>query len=239
MRPATILHTADVHLGTGTAGANGYEERCFARAIDLAIDAEVDAVLVAGDLFDHARVPDDLLEWTAKQLDRAGRPVVLLVGNHDALHEASVHHRFGGPDRCAQVQLLDDPQGSMVEIPDTDVVVWGRAMIEHEPSFRPLDGIPSKPEGKWGVVAGHGLVMPDERPSHHGSPITPSELSSVEWDYIALGHFHGHRVLQESPAPAIYPGATSSSVKGEPGVVIVSFTPDTGTAFEWTALSLE
>jgi exonuclease SbcD len=239
MRSATVLHTADVHLGTGTAGEDGYEERSFARAIDLAIDADVDAVLVAGDLFDHARVSEELLGWTAKQLDRAERPVILLVGNHDTLHDASVHHRFGAPTRCAQVSLLDDPQGSMVDVEGTDIVVWGRAMIEHERNFRPMAGIPPKPEGKWGIVAAHGLVLPDEGPTHHGSPITPSELAGVEWDYVALGHLHGHRVLQESPVPAVYPGATARSLKGEPGVVLVSFAAESGTTFEWVALTLE
>jgi DNA repair protein SbcD/Mre11 len=189
MRSATVLHTADVHLGTGTAGEDGYEERSFARAIDLAIDANVDAVLVAGDLFDHARVSEDLLGWTAKQLDRAERPVILL--------------------------------------------------IEHERNFRPMAGIPPKPPGKWGIVAAHGLVLPDEGPTHHGSPITPSELAGVEWDYVALGHLHGHRILQESPVLAVYPGATARSLKGEPGVVLVSFAPESGTTFEWVALTLE
>jgi DNA repair protein SbcD/Mre11 len=238
MRPATILHTADVHLGTGTAGEHGYEERCFARAIDLAVEMDVDAVLVAGDLFDHARVAEDLLAWTAKQLDRAERPVVLLVGNHDTLHDTSVHHRFGAPERCAQVQLLDDPAGSVVEVPNTDVVVWGRAMVEHEPGFRPLAGIPPKPDAKWGIVAGHGLVQPDERPTHHSSPIARSELAAVDWDYVALGHFHGHRVMQESPVLAVYPGATASSLKGEPGVVVVNLGPGSPPTFEWMALAL-
>lgn len=239
MRPATIVHTADVHLGTGTAGENGYEERRFARAIDFAIDAAVDAVLIVGDLFDHARVPEELLAWTAKQLDRAERPVILLVGNHDALHDTSVHYRFDSMQRCARVELLDDPAGSMVTVPGTDLVVWGRALIEHEPAFRPLAGIPPKPNAKWGIVAGHGLVLPNDNPTHHGSPITPSELAAVEWDYIALGHLHGHRVLQESPVPAVYPGATASSLKGQPGVVVVNFATETGTTFEWVPLTIE
>lgn len=239
MRPATILHTADVHLGTGTAGPNGYEERCFSRAIDLAIEAAVDAVLIVGDLFDHARVPEELLAWTAKELDRAERPVILLVGNHDTLHESSVHHRFSAESRCAQVQLLDNPEGSVVPVPDTDVVVWGRAMIEHEPAFRPMAGIPPRPSDKWAIVAAHGLIVADDRPSHHGSPITPSELATVSWDYIALGHFHGHRVLQEAPVPALYPGATARSLKGEPGVVLVSLVPGSAANFEWTALSVD
>jgi DNA repair exonuclease SbcCD nuclease subunit len=236
MRPTRLLHTADVHLGTGGAGPDGYEERAFARAIDLAIEADVDSLLIAGDLFDHARVPEDLLRWTAVQLDRAERPVVLLAGNHDALHGVSVHRRFRAAERCAQVVLLDDPDGSIVEVPGTDAVVWGRAMIEHEPRFHPLAGIPAKPEGRWAVVAGHGLAMPDDQPTHHSSPITRSELAAIEWDYVALGHHHGYRVLSEAPCPAVYPGATSRSRKGQAGVVVVDFSPGSGTAFEWVAL---
>jgi len=237
MRPATILHTADVHLGTGSAGEQGYEERCFSRAIDLAIEVDVDGILISGDLFDHSRVPEDLLAWTAKQLDRAERPVILLVGNHDSLHDTSVHHRFGAPERCAQVTMLDDPDGSIVEMPGTDIVVWGRAMLEHEPAFRPLAGVPEKPADRWGIVAGHGLVLPDERPTHHGSPIAPSELAAIDWDYIALGHFHGHRVFNDASVPAVYPGATARSRQGEPGVVLVEFRAPSGATIEWVPAS--
>src|SRR3974390_2108423 len=139
---------ADVHLGNGNGGAGGPEAVAFGRAIDLAIESDVDGILIAGDLFDHGRVPDDLLAWTAKELDRAERPVVLMVGNHDVLNEASVHNRFRGPERCANLVLLDDPDGSVVEMEGTDVVVWGRAMREHEPKHRPLAGIPDEPEGR-------------------------------------------------------------------------------------------
>jgi DNA repair exonuclease SbcCD nuclease subunit len=233
------MHTADVHLGTGSGGPDGFEERAFARAIDLAIEADVAGVIIAGDLFDHARVPDELLDWTAKELDRVARPVILLVGNHDTLHQASVHHRFRAPERCAQVALLDDPGGSVTEIPGTDVVVWGRAMTEHSRAFRPMAGIPAKPDGKWGVIAAHGLALRDDRPTHHASAITPAEIAEVEWDYVALGHHHGYRVLREAPRPAVYPGATSCSRRGEPGVVLVSFSAGAGTAFEWRGLAPE
>src|SRR5438309_973872 len=106
MRPTTLLHIADVHLGLNNAPEGGLEERAFAAAMDLAIEADVDAVLVVGDLFDHARVSDDLLAWTAKELARVERPVVLLVGNHDALDGDSVHHRFRVAERCPNVILV-------------------------------------------------------------------------------------------------------------------------------------
>jgi DNA repair exonuclease SbcCD nuclease subunit len=238
MRPVKLLHTADVHLGLSAAGLDGLEERSFEAAIDLGLDLDVDALLIAGDLFDHARVSDDLLEWTAKQLDRLNKPVVLLVGNHDPLDRESVHLRFGAAERCEQVLFLDNPAGSTVELPDLELVVWGRAMEEHAPSFRPLEGIPAKPEGRWAVVAGHGVTMAHDRPTHHGSPIAPAEIDAVDWDYIALGHHHGHKVVRDAPVPAIYPGAIARSSHGQPGVVVVDFVPGGGAMWAWQGLAV-
>ncbi|MBV8985633.1 MAG: metallophosphoesterase [Acidimicrobiia bacterium] len=238
MRPVTLLHIADVHLGLNSAPDGGLEERAFAAAMDLAIDADVDAVLIVGDLFDHTRVSDDLLAWTAKELARVERPVVLLVGNHDALDDNSVHHRFRVVERCPNVILVADPDGELVEVPGTDVVVWGRGMVRHERAYKPLAGVPEKPADRWGVVAAHGLVLRDDRPSHHSSPMRPAELDAIEWDYVALGHHHGYDVIREAPTPVVYPGATARSLRGEPGAVVVRFSEDAGTGFEWVPLAV-
>src|SRR5262245_46555394 len=235
-RPATLLHTADVHLGLGDGGPGGREARAFSRAIDLAVDRGVDALLIAGDLFDHARVSEELLAWTAKELDRAGRPVVLLTGNHDNLNDASIHHRFQVERRCGNAILLDDPAGSVVAVPGTDIVVWGRALVEHEPRYRPLARVPAKPAGAWGVVAGHGLVLRRDRRSHHCSQILPSEIAAIDWDYIALGHHHAHVVFRDPPRPALYPGATAYSSGGRAGVVLVDFAAESGATYAWVAL---
>ncbi len=198
-RAATILHTSDCHL----AGYNGgREEPAFAKAIDLALREQVAAVLITGDLFDHACVPDSLLDWTVAQLDRLALPVVMIPGNHDVFDERSVHHRFTVSDRCANVQFIDAPEGRLVEIPGTDVVVWGRAMPEHEPDFRPLTGLPPRPTDRWSIAVGHGLVMDNDEPTFRSSPIYESDLAAVHWDYVALGHIHRYSVLRDEPTPA-------------------------------------
>ncbi len=195
-------------------------QRAFAAAIDLSIELDVDLVLITGDLFDHSRVRDPILEWTAEQLDRAQRPVVLIVGNHDSLNEASVHHRFAASSRCRQVHFLDDPDGATVEVPGTDVLVWGRAMVEHEPSFRPLQGYPGRVDGRWCVVAAHGLALRYEMDLGRSSPILVEDIDTLDADYVALGHVHAHQVVRDVPL-TVYPGATADSRRGQPGCVVV------------------
>ena len=234
-RPASLLHTSDVHLDRDDGG---HHQQAFAAAIDMAIETDVDAVLIVGDLFDHARVRDDILEWTADQLDRLERPVVLLVGNHDALHEQSVHHRFEAGSRCKDVLFLDDPDGSMVEVPGTDIVVWGRAMVEHEPAFRPLAGSPPRRQGMWNIIAGHGLVIVDDTESHRSSPIYPSSFDGLDCDYVALGHLHEHAVVHTRPL-VCYPGATARSRQGQAGCVIVDFAHGAPAALRWVPLLTE
>jgi exonuclease SbcD len=233
-RPATVLHTSDCHLG-GSGRLDGREERAFRAMVDLAIAEAVDVVLLAGDLFDHARVPDETLDFAADQLARLACPVVLLVGNHDTFHDRSVHHRFDVATRCPQVLFLDDPEGSSVAVPGTDVVVWGRAMVEHEPAYRPFAGLPARPTDAWAIAAGHGLIVPAAT-SERSSTIPPADLDAVDWDYVALGHVHEHRVVREAPTPACDPGATAMSRQGEPGVVLVDFTPPAGASLRWTPL---
>jgi len=201
----------------------------------LARDAAVDAVLIAGDLFDSARVTDETLAWTADQLDAVGRPVVVIPGNHDVYGDRSPFHRLDLAASCPRVHLIDDVDGRLVELPGIDVVVWGRAMAEHEPGYRPFAGLPAAPEGRWTIAVGHGLVM-DDGPSHRSSPIFARDLAAVDWDYVALGHVHTYDEVRDAPTPARYPGATVASRDGEAGVVLVDFVPGAGARPRWVAL---
>lgn len=235
-RPATLLHTSDCHLGTVAGSLDAREERAFAAMVELAIAEGVDLVLLAGDLFDHARVDDATLAFAADQLDRLPCPVVLLAGNHDVLHpDRSVHHRFDVANRCRQVQFLDEHDGSTVAVPGTDIVVWGRAMAEHEPSYRPFAGLPARPADAWAIAAGHGLVV-DSSTTGRSSTISPDDLDAVDWDYVALGHVHAHRIVREAPVPVCYPGATAWSHEGRAGVLLVDLVPGLGAQPRWTPL---
>jgi len=227
-----VLHTSDVHLGTSPEGR---EEAAFERAIACALDERVDAVLIAGDLFDHVRVSDETLRWAAAELGKLHCPVVVIRGNHDVFDGKSIYERLMTVAPLEHVQVIADHDGCIVEIPGTDVVVWGRAMLEHEPGYRPFAGLPEPPADRWTIATGHGLVLEDG-PASRSSPIFASDLAAVTWDYVALGHVHAYLEVRDLPTPVRYPGATATSRNGTPGVVLVDFIPGTGARPRWVGL---
>lgn len=97
-----ILHTADWHLGKRLDSIYRLEEQKLVlnEICEIADTQDVDAVIVAGDLFDAFNPPVeaiDLLYKTLKRLTKNGkRPVIAIAGNHDS------PNRIDSPDPLAR-----------------------------------------------------------------------------------------------------------------------------------------
>ncbi len=95
-----ILHTADWHLGKRLESISRHEEQIIVlEEIErLADEHAVDAVVIAGDLFDTFNPPNesiDLLYRTCKNLSKNGtRPVIAIAGNHDSPERVEVPEHF-------------------------------------------------------------------------------------------------------------------------------------------------
>lgn len=97
-----ILHTADWHLGKRLEHFNRLEEQneVLAEICEIAEDQQVDAVIIAGDLYDTYNPSTeaiDLFYRTLKRLSNNGnRLVVAIAGNHDS------PERIEAPDPLAR-----------------------------------------------------------------------------------------------------------------------------------------
>lgn len=94
-----LLHTSDWHLGRSFHGASLHREQAaFIDAIvDLTVASQVDAVIIAGDLFDRAVPPLDavgLFDDAIARLRSTGATIVAISGNHDSAPRVSVHDRL-------------------------------------------------------------------------------------------------------------------------------------------------
>ena len=230
-RPLKLLHTADVHLGLDLDPARAATG--FRGAIDLAIAHAVDAVIIAGDLFDHSRVTAADVEFAAAQINRLAVPCVLLPGNHDQFDERSVYRRFDLGGLCPGLRLLLEPEGEQFTFDTLDLTLWGRAMVDHHPGFHPLDGSPNRGGHGWHVALAHGFHVPAGYDTDRSSPIRGEEIAELGWDYLALGHVHRFRDCSAGATMACYPGAPFTYEPGSDGeAVLVHLHPQHGVSME-------
>src|SRR4051812_200146 len=104
-----LLHTSDVHLdGSPRPLAS------FTTVVDEVINQDVDVMIIAGDLFDHARMQDDAINDTIEQLERVKCPIVVVSGNHDCMDETSIYNRVNLADAGGHVHFFDKLEGEWI-----------------------------------------------------------------------------------------------------------------------------
>lgn len=108
-----ILHTADWHLGKKLGPYSRLKEQkeVLHELVNLADQEQVDAVLIAGDLYDQFNPSTEAMELfysTLKQLTRQGqRPVIVIAGNHDSPDRIEVSDPLA---RSCGIVLIGHPQ---------------------------------------------------------------------------------------------------------------------------------
>ena len=223
-----FVHAADLHLDSPFRGirseAPGYVAEALRRAtfdaydgiIDLCLRERVDALLVAGDIYDGAdrslRAQLRFVEGL-KRLDDAGIRSFICHGNHDPLN--------GWEAR------LDLPPGSVRFGP----VVTGMPVFPHEPQRATVYGVsyPQREvrENLAPLFAGPlssgfniGLLHANVggHPDHDSyAPCSVADLTETGMDYWALGHVHTRQVIQENRPTVVYPGNSQGRHPGERG----------------------
>jgi DNA repair protein SbcD/Mre11 len=121
-----ILHTGDWHVARTIRGRSRFDEfdAALSEVVGIARQESVDAVLVAGDLYDHrSPVPeaDSLVFEALIALYEARIPVVAISGNHDSALRLEALAKLLRPIDVTVVPRVVPPEnGSLVEVPSRD-----------------------------------------------------------------------------------------------------------------------
>lgn len=230
-----FIHTADLHLDSplrSLAARNpelgnllrDASRTLLRRLIDTALEEQVDALLIAGDLFDgkvrdvHTAV---VLQRELRRLQDHDIPVFIIWGNHDA------ESQF--------------PSAGVLDLPENVITFDGRGgrkpfangqAVVHGVSFSK----PKAPEsllGKFGAPDPHCFNIGMLHTSLSGAeghdnyaPCSVKELADKGFDYWALGHIHKRQVHQEQPA-IVMPGnplGRHINESGERSITLVTLT---------------
>ncbi|WP_330315916.1 exonuclease SbcCD subunit D [Streptomyces platensis] len=222
-----FLHTSDWHLGRSFHRVNLLSaQRAFLDHLVETVRArEIDAVLVAGDVYDRAVPPlaaVELFDDALHRLAGLGVPTVMISGNHDSarrlgvgsgLMERAGMHLRTDPADCGTPVVLADAHGpvALYGLPYLEPAMvrdtLGARRADHAEVLgaameRVRADLAGRPAGTRSVVLAHafvtgGAVSDSER------DITVGGVASVPVgvfdgvDYVALGHLHGCQTLTE------------------------------------------
>ena len=205
MREIAVAHSSDVHLPSEYY-TPGDDLGALRHVLWTAQAVAADVVLLVGDIFDHNRVPLEMLHRTTRLLADAGRPVVILPGNHDPLTPDSVYLR-GGLAEPENVCVLGVSVDQAVVFPDLDLEIWGHAHQDYS-DMTPLRD-PRPRSTRWQIAAAHGHFDPGPNDGQFRGSwiIRPDEIAATGADYVALGHWNRAFRAVDGAVPAYYSGS--------------------------------
>lgn len=225
-----ILHLADVHLDTTFRARSTAVRRrlrdasrdAFRRAVDLALGQDVHCVVVAGDLFDDARLSfqtEGFLVDQVARLDAGDVQMVYVTGDHDPGRAGLRAHELAWPDN---VTVVRSHEPVTVTVLDRDGNEAGRVTgIGHQTADDTADLAAAfpEPEGELPEMAVLHTRVVNARGGERHEPRAPAELATIRklgYDYWALGHVHERQRLSVDPS-VWYAGNLQGRHPGETG----------------------
>jgi len=227
-----FLHFADLHLDAPFAWARPETARlrrrnrreALNRILTLADEENVDAVLCAGDLFEHDRFTPDTVTFLRESFARTDRPIYLAPGNHDWY---SARSPYALVEWSPNVHVFTEATLTPMSLAN-GLTLWGaahRAPANTDgffAAFRPdRDGIHLAL-----VHASERSALPfQESGKELHAPFDAGELEAADIAHAFLGHYHVARDRDRYT----YPGNPDPLSFGETdgrGVVLTTVAED-------------
>ena len=201
-----FVHAADIHLDSPLRSLalrdpdlaeliGNATRRAFVNLVTLCLDEQVDALLLAGDLYDGPQTSMKTARFLAEQLRRlheAGIGTFLIRGNHDALSKITKElvfpdtvKVFGGRAECEIVGDKGFP-----------VAIHGLSFAQPQAPESLLPRYKAPVEGAVNIALMHTSLA--GAPGHDNyAPCSIADLQAAGFDYWALGHLHARSIVQD------------------------------------------
>ncbi|MDP1558318.1 MAG: DNA repair exonuclease [Nitrosomonas sp.] len=220
-----FIHTADIHLDSPLSGLATYQNipvdllrtatrDAFTNLVDEAIAEAVDFLIIAGDLYDGTWKDYNTGFYFSREmgrLNKAGIPVYLLLGNHDA--ESEMTRRLLLP---LNVHQFDSRKPTTYRLEKCHVALHGRS-FKHAATMENLVTTYPEPIPGWINIGVLHTALEGSSAHANYAPCSLAELSAKGYNYWALGHVHEYATLQQDPCWVVFPGNLQGRHIREPG----------------------
>lgn len=239
-----FLHTGDLHIGKRIYETSILEDQKYMlkQIYEIAVQEDVDAVLIAGDVYDRS-VPAteavELLDDFLTEFIKSGIPVVMISGNHDSpervgfadkiLEKQGLYIAGSYEGRLRRVSFWDENgEVCVVCLPYVKpAVAEGKNCAEAVKNILEKENIDFS-DGKRYVLLTHYFVTGEDgqapQLSESETGIDVGGIDNIPsgvfegFDYVALGHIHraqrvGKNKIYYAGAPMKYSFSESNSQK--------------------------
>ncbi|WP_030073632.1 exonuclease SbcCD subunit D [Halomonas alkaliantarctica] len=214
-----LLHTADWHLGRLFHNLSLLEDQrhVLNQLLEIVDRDAVDAVLIAGDIYDRSVPPAAAVtlldEMLGELCEKRRLPVIMISGNHDGAERLGFgarHLRQAGLHILSDLSACDRPVSLSINGAEVDVFGIPYADPEYVRSqfsvdVRDFDSahrylverINTQRQASRPTVLMSHCFVDGGSASDSERPLTLGGAESVAWepmqsfDYVALGHLHG------------------------------------------------
>ena len=221
MRAFSFVHAADLHLGYSQYGLEARREdfdKTFQELVDKTIELKPDFMIIAGDLFNHARPSNVTLENAIQNFSRlreAGIPVLTVDGSHDSAPNVITGTILNPLDSAGLIYHLPRHEGACWRKPDC-CYVYGvpnfrtrRKTEESLPAFMEQNK-PNPDPALFNIFVFHmALDLPSVKPPYMEAE-APPELIPEGFNYYAAGHVHTPYKEKFKTGLLIYSGCTET-----------------------------
>jgi DNA repair exonuclease SbcCD nuclease subunit len=255
-----ILHTSDVHVGKAFEqfGPFGQKLRAqiketLAKVFQLAAERRVDAVLLAGDVFDSEKIsPADIRFFMDTVSSIQPIPVFFLPGTwtHDSINQKAIFRsRHFLEKKPENLQIFTKEKVETFKLAAGRLAIHGRAVLPD--SDNPLDGLKPDPSTEFNVLLLHtGIALPQIPQENQACHLKREQIEHCGFSYLAMGDRHTFtRFFNESRTFVQYPGSpeTLQFREGEESGFVAMVNMDNGRVsvekvasghYHWTELDI-
>jgi len=216
----SFVHVADLHLGYTQYNLEARREdfdKVFKEVVDKAIELKPDFMLIAGDIFQHARPSNVTLESAIdnfKHLRDARIPVLAVDGSHDSAPNMITGTILNPLDSAGLIRYL--PRHKSACWSNENCYVYGvpnfrtrRRTEEQLPIFLEENG-PELDSSKFNIFLFHmALDIPNATPPHMEAEASP-DMIPEGFNYYAGGHVHSPSKTPFKHGLLVYSGCTET-----------------------------
>lgn len=220
MRPFSFIHAADIHLGYSQYNLDIRRRdfnNAFQELVDKTIQLEPDFMILAGDIFAHARPLNSTLEAAItnfRRLKDVGIPVLAVDGSHDSAPNVITSTILNPLDSAGLINYLPRHEGASWK--NESCYVYGipnfrtaRKTRDELPAFL-KENKPAPDPSLFNIFVFHmALDIASLKPPQMEAEAQP-ELLPDGFNYYAGGHIHTPYKSPFKKGMLVYSGCTET-----------------------------